>query len=93
VGDLHLAAVGLVLLVAWLFAFLERRETVRLERLVAERTAALNVTNTQLGRQVEETMEKTTALAASEERYRRLNAELESRVNERTRNCRTRTPI
>jgi signal transduction histidine kinase/CheY-like chemotaxis protein len=78
------AAIGLVLLAAWLFAVLERRETVRLERLVAERTAALNVTNTQLGRQVEETMEKTTALAASEERYRRLNAELESRVNERT---------
>jgi PAS domain S-box-containing protein len=78
------AAIGLVLLVAWLFAFLERRETARLERLVAERTAALNVTNTQLGRQVEETIEKTTALAASEERYRRLNVELESRVNERT---------
>ena len=29
-------------------------------------------------------MEKTAALAASEERYRRLNAELESRVADRT---------
>jgi len=70
----------------WLgfFSYLERRETARLGRLVAARTGELNATNVQLGRQVAETMEKTTALAASEERYRRLNAELESRVSERT---------
>ncbi len=77
-------AVSLVLLVAWLSSYLERREKARLERLVAERTVELNATNTRLGRQVEETMEKTAALAASEERYRRLNAELEARVTERT---------
>jgi signal transduction histidine kinase/ActR/RegA family two-component response regulator len=76
--------VSLVLLVAWFFAFLERRETARLGRLVEERTAELNATNTRLSRQVGETVEKTVALTASEERYRRLNAELESRVGERT---------
>ena len=77
-------AIGMVLSVAWFFSYLERRETARLGRLVAARTGELNATNVQLGRQVAETMEKTTALAASEERYRRLNAELESRVSERT---------
>jgi PAS domain S-box-containing protein len=75
---------GLVFLVAWFSSILERRETMRLERVVAERTAELNATNSQLGRQVEETREKTAALAASEERYRGLNAELESRVRRRT---------
>jgi C4-dicarboxylate-specific signal transduction histidine kinase len=55
---------------------LERREKTRLEHLVAERTAELNATNAQLGRQVEEITDKTAALAASEERFRGLNAEL-----------------
>ena len=79
-----LAAVSLVLSVAWLVSYLERREKTRLERLVAERTAALNTTNGQLGRHVAEITEKTAALAASEERYRHLNAELEHRVEQRT---------
>jgi len=56
-------ALTLVLSGAWFFSYLEGRETLRLGRLVAERTAAL---------------------AASEERYRRLNAQLETRVVERT---------
>jgi signal transduction histidine kinase len=77
-------AVCLVLLVAWFFSYLERREMIRLERLVAERTVELNATNAQLGRRVEEITEKTAALAASEERYRRLNTELETRVDQRT---------
>jgi signal transduction histidine kinase/DNA-binding response OmpR family regulator/streptogramin lyase len=77
-------ALSLVLLVAWLLSYLDRREKVRLERLVTERTRELHATNAQLGRQVEETMQKTTALAASEERFRRLNTELEDRVAKRT---------
>jgi len=78
------SAVGLFLFVAWLISYLERREMARLERLVTERTGELHVTNAQLGRQVEETIEKTVALAASEDRYRQLNAELEDRVAKRT---------
>ena len=78
------AALGVVLLFAWLSSYLERREKVRLEQLVEKRTGELNTTNLQLGQQIEETLEKTTALAASEERYRTLNADLEYRVAERT---------
>jgi C4-dicarboxylate-specific signal transduction histidine kinase len=70
------SAVCLVSLVAWLFSYLERRDKIRLEHLVVERTAELNATNAQLGRQVEEITQKTAALAASEERFRGLNAEL-----------------
>jgi signal transduction histidine kinase len=76
-----IVAAGLGLLVAWTFSFLQHREMARLERLVVERTAELNYTNTRLGRQVAET---TAALGASEERYRHLNTELESRVAQRT---------
>jgi signal transduction histidine kinase/CheY-like chemotaxis protein len=65
-----IGAVGLVALIAWLSAYLERREKLRLERLVQERTR--------------ETMAKADALAASEERYRSLNTELEGRVRDRT---------
>jgi signal transduction histidine kinase len=79
-----IGAISLLLAIAWLSAYLERREKARLERLVAERTAELNITNAQLGRRVEEISEKTAALAASEDRYRQLNAELESRVADRT---------
>ncbi len=79
-----LTAVGTVVFAAWLSSFLERREKLRLERLVAERTGELNTTNAQLGRQIGETVEKTAALAASEERYRQLNGELEDRVARRT---------
>jgi signal transduction histidine kinase len=78
------AAIGLVASIAWFSAYMQRREKIRLERLVAERTAELHATNAQLGRQVQEITEKTAALAASEERYRKLNAELESRVADRT---------
>jgi signal transduction histidine kinase/DNA-binding response OmpR family regulator len=70
--------------IAWLAAFLERREKRRLERLVGVRTAELNESNTRLVAQVGETERKASALSASEERYRQLAAELETRVTERT---------
>ena len=79
-----IGSVGLVVFSAWLSSFLERREKVRLERIVTERTRELNATNAQLGRQIAETTEKSLALSASEERYRTLNAELEKRVEVRT---------
>jgi signal transduction histidine kinase len=72
-----LSVVGGVGLVIWLGTFFVRREKDRLERLVVRRTGELN-------RQILETSEKTAALGASEERFRRLNAELEARVAERT---------
>ncbi len=75
---------GLVAFFGWLASYRERREKSRLEKLVEKRTGELNTTNLELGRQVEETMEKTRALAASEDRYRQLNADLERRVEERT---------
>jgi PAS domain S-box-containing protein len=79
-----LGALGIVVFAAWLSSFLERREKVRLERVVTERTRELNATNAQLGRQIAETTEKSAALSVSEERYRTLNAELEQRVEKRT---------
>ena len=79
-----LGALGIVAFAAWLSSFLERREKVRLERVVTERTRELNATNAQLGRQIAETTEKSAALSASEERYRALNTELEQRVQNRT---------
>jgi len=72
-----ITAISLVLSIAWFYSYMERREKERLERLVAERTA-------ELGQQVKETLEKSAALAASEERYRQLNTELEARVVDRT---------
>ncbi|MGA2693556.1 MAG: ATP-binding protein [Opitutaceae bacterium] len=78
------SALGMVGLAIWLSSYLQHRENVRLEHLVAKRTGELNAINAQLGRQVAETTEKSAALAASEERYRLLNAELEKRVTERT---------
>ena len=77
-------ALGIVVLVAWLLSYLERREKVRLEQIVEKRTGELNATNLKLGLQIEETLQKTAALASSEERYRTLNADLENRVAERT---------
>ena len=78
------SGVGVLIFTVWLLSFLQRREKVRLEKLVALRTGELNTTNLQLGRQIQETLEKSTALAASEERFRQLNADLEQRVAERT---------
>jgi two-component system sensor histidine kinase/response regulator len=78
------AMLGAVAFFGWLSSYLERREKGRLEQLVEKRTGELNATNLQLGRQVDETLEKTKALAASEDRFRSLNADLERRVAERT---------
>jgi PAS domain S-box-containing protein len=78
------SAAGIVGFAAWLSSFLQRRENERLEHLVTQRTSELNATNSQLGRQIVETTEKSVALAASEERYRTLNTELEHRVETRT---------
>ena len=78
------ATLGLFIFVTWLTSFLQRRENERLEQLVAKRTAELEATNAQLGRQITETTEKSAALAASEECYRALNSKLEERVKERT---------
>ena len=75
---------GIVIFFAWLFSYLERREKARLEKLVEERTVELNTINQQLGNQIEETLEKSAALAASEERFRTLNSDLEHRVEVRT---------
>ncbi len=79
-----IATVALFAFVTWLSSYLQRRENTRLELLVGKRTAELNVTNARLGRQIQETTEKSAALSISEDRYRTLNAELESRVQERT---------
>ena len=79
-----LSALCVGALVLWLVTYLQRRERVRLAHLVAERTAEFNTANQQLNVQIRETMEKSTALAASEERYRELNSALEQRVLLRT---------
>jgi PAS domain S-box-containing protein len=79
-----LATFGLFAAVTWLSSFLQRRENERLERVVAKRTNELNAINAQLGRQIEETTEKSAALSTSEERYRLLNTKLEERVERRT---------
>ena len=78
------AAVGALIFAFWLSAFLERREKARLEQLVAARTTELHNANRQLSGRIQETIEKSAALAASEDRYRQLNSELEQRVHQRT---------
>jgi signal transduction histidine kinase len=80
-GSLGMLAVASAILLP---AGIERRNKRLMERLVARRTQELNDTNSLLARQVKETLQKSVALKASEERYRELNAELEKRVNERT---------
>ena len=70
------SALALLGFAMWLSAFLQRRENERLEHLVAQRTGELSASNEQLGRQIEETTRKSAALAASEERFRELNADL-----------------
>ncbi|MFT3831242.1 MAG: response regulator [Opitutaceae bacterium] len=76
--------IALLLAASWLSAYLERREKARLESLVAARTTELHAANRQLSQQIQETLDKSVALAASEERFRQLNSELEQRVAERT---------
>ncbi|HLP01364.1 MAG TPA: ATP-binding protein, partial [Opitutaceae bacterium] len=76
--------IALLLFASWFSAYLERREKARLESLVAARTTELHAANRQLSRQIQETLDKSVALAASEERFRQLNSELEQRVAERT---------
>ena len=70
------ATMGVFVFVVWLSSFLQHRENVRLERLVAKRTAELDETNEHLGRQIAKTTEKSAALSVSEERLRVLNSEL-----------------
>ncbi len=79
-----LGTCALVLGGVWWLAYLNRREKTRLEYLVGQRTAELNNANSLLARQVHETVEKAAALTASEERFRRLNEDLERRVQDRT---------
>jgi signal transduction histidine kinase/DNA-binding response OmpR family regulator len=70
---------------AYIFsAYRERREKERLSQQVAERTKDLDTANKQLSAQMSETNAKSVALAASEEQFRQLNAELEQRVQIRT---------
>ncbi len=75
---------GLLFSASRFSAYLARREKARLESLVADRTTELHAANQQLSRQIQETVEKSDALAASEERVRQLNSELEERVRRRT---------
>ncbi len=79
-----LAALSLAALIAWLGAFLEKREKRRLALLVAARTTELHDSNRRLVAQVHETTLTADELRASEERFRRLNEELEKRVADRT---------
>jgi signal transduction histidine kinase len=79
-----LSAVTLVLGCASGLSYLDRREKARLEYLVGQRTGELHDANTRLARQVHETLDKAGALAASEERFRKLSEDLERRVRERT---------
>lgn len=75
---------GLLFAIIWLTSYLQRRENERLEKLVAARTGELHLTNSELSRQIGESTRKSSDLAASEERYRLLNSELEARVQRRT---------
>ncbi|MCF3650966.1 ATP-binding protein [Synoicihabitans lomoniglobus] len=78
------AALGLIGAIVWFSSFLQRRENERLELLVAERTGKLHASNAKLERQITHTTAQSAALFESEERYRRLNAELETRVEKRS---------
>ena len=75
---------GALALIIWLTTYLEQREKKRLGHLVQARTAELHSANTQLYEQIRTTTEQATALAASEERFRQLNNQLEQRVVTRT---------
>ncbi len=60
-----LGAAGLVLLAGRVFSYLQRRENLRLERLVAQRTHELNATTGRLASQVEEIQILSQAIAQS----------------------------
>ena len=60
-----LAAAGTLGLIAWLSSYLQRRENVRLERLVARRTRELHESNVQLASQVEEIQRLSQAIEQS----------------------------
>jgi len=79
-----LGLIALIGGIAWFASVLQRREKRRLAHLVRVRTAELNDSNARLVAQVGETERKANDLAASEERYRQLATELETRVVQRT---------
>jgi PAS domain S-box-containing protein len=60
-----LSVVGVFLAVAWLSSYLQRRENVQLERLVAQRTRELVASNRKLESQVEEIMRLSQAVEQS----------------------------
>ncbi|HEY0946854.1 MAG TPA: ATP-binding protein [Opitutaceae bacterium] len=72
-----IGAIGAFATTAVLSSYVQRRHKARLESEVLLRTRELTA-------QVRATAEKSNALAASEERYRQLNADLEHRVQLRT---------
>jgi signal transduction histidine kinase/CheY-like chemotaxis protein len=74
-------AVGLVFAAAWMLSYLQRRDRARLERLVTERTLALNETNRRLEQQVTETSRKASELQVSEERLLWRTAFFEAQVD------------
>jgi len=47
-------SLGLIFVIGWLFTYLQRREKLRLENLVAQRTSELNQSNVRLASQVDE---------------------------------------
>jgi PAS domain S-box-containing protein len=60
-----LGTLGLATLVAWSASYLQRRENLRLEELVAQRTFELNESNAKLERQVEEIRRLSLAISQS----------------------------
>ncbi len=60
-----LGTLGLATFVAWSSSYLQRRENLRLEELVAQRTFELNESNAKLERQVEEIRRLSLAIAQS----------------------------
>ena len=65
--------VTLFVLVGWLASQIERRENLRLERLVNVRTSELHETNLKLNHQIGESLEKAVALKLSNDRFQRLS--------------------
>ncbi len=67
-----IAAIAVVSLVGLYSTYAQRREKAHLERLIAERTHAVQEANDHLALQVQETTAKSRELQVSEERYRTL---------------------